>query len=202
MPRADERSFAYIALIVFFGVTGLGEAAMGTLVAPFVRDLLGGSATGYGVFLGVQAVGGLAGGAVLTAVAHRLPVRTLLGWGSVVLGAGDLLLFLSTLVLPAPLGVAVVLIGLVGLPAAAVSAGVATLFQRAVPDASRGAVFGTLTALQSAAMLVGTPLAGIGAQALGIVPVIVVQAGAYLAAGATALALLRRGRASPEAVVA
>lgn len=177
-------------LMAYVVITGIGEAAMSTLMAPFVHDVLDGSARVYGTVLSAQAAGGLIGGAITTVAGHRLPPRLLLGGGALVFGLVDLTLFLYPLADPAPWP-AVVLIAVAGLPAALAVAGLMTVFQTATGDQYRGRVFGTLVALDSAAMMAATAASGILAGRLGIVPVIAVQGVALCTAGLLVLILLR-----------
>jgi predicted MFS family arabinose efflux permease len=176
-------------LLVFVLITGVGEAVMSALMAPFVRDVLHGGATAYGNIMAVQAVGGLAGGLVVTLVAHRIPPRVLLGGGALAFGLLDLLLFLYPLVFEA-LWPALVIMVLVGLPGAANLAGLMTIFQTATEDRHRGRVFGAITAVHASAMLIGIGLAGTAGGGAGIVPIIAIQGFGYCAAGAFALVAL------------
>jgi hypothetical protein len=75
-------------------VTSIGEGIMLTLMAPFVIRVLHGDASAYGTILSLQAVGGIAGGVLVAAYGHRLSLSTLVGAGSVLFGALDLMLFL------------------------------------------------------------------------------------------------------------
>ena len=93
-----RRSRALLVVVVFFALSGLGEAIMGTLFAPFVHDVLRGSARTYGTIVGVQAVGGIAGGVLVTAFGHRAAPRTLVARGALAFGVLDLVLFLDPLV--------------------------------------------------------------------------------------------------------
>lgn len=188
---AIRGSRALLVVVFFYAVSGVGEAVMGTLFAPFVSDVLHATAQTYGTILSVQAVGGILGGLLLTALGHRLTPRALFGWGAVMFGLLDLALFLYPLLTDA-VWPALVLIGLVGVPGAALFAGALTVFQTATDDTNRGRVFGTLTTLQNAAMLLATPIAGILAGHLGIVAVISIQGVGYVVAGLVALVGLRR----------
>ncbi|MDH2445414.1 MFS transporter [Amnibacterium sp. CER49] len=191
---AVRRDRALVAVLTFFLLSGVGEGVMGTLFAPFVRDVLGGSAAVYGAILAAQAIGGIAAGLLVSAFGHRFAARSLFGWGAILFGLLDLALFLSPLASHATWP-AIVLIALVGLPGAAMSAGVLTVFQLGTTDGNRGRVFGVLLTAQSAAMLAGTAGAGILALPLGVLPVVVVQAVVYTAGGLVALVLLRPARA-------
>lgn len=146
-------------LLMFGFLTAIGEGVMGTLFAPFVRDLLHGGARAYGLVTGIQAVGGIAGGLVVAAVGERFRPARLLALCSVLFGLVDLLIFLSPLVSSGVLP-AVVLMAVVGIPGAGVSAAFTTLLQSGTHDDYRGRVFGTLLGLQSAGVLGGSLVAG------------------------------------------
>lgn len=190
-----RRSRALGVLVFFFTLSGIGEAVMGTLFAPFVDDVLGGTARAYGFILATQAIGGIVGGILVTAVGHRFTPRALFGWGAVVFGALDLALFLYPLVFGGVWPAAVV-ITLVGLPGAALNAGMLTVFQLATTDQVRGRVFGALTTAHNAAMLAATLVAGALADHLGIIAVITAQGALYVLAGVVVLGVLRPTAAS------
>lgn len=178
-------------ILAFSAILGLGEAAMSTLMAPFVADVLHGDARAYGLILSAQAIGGIAGGALTTWYGHRFDPRALLGWGTVAFGVIDLAMFLYPLVhrvlWPAP-----VLMVIVGLPSALLIAGLLTLFQTATDDAHRGRVFGAIVAVDAASMLAGTIAAGALAERIGIVPVIAAQGVGPILAGLLVLVALPR----------
>ncbi|MFI5936392.1 hypothetical protein [Actinoplanes sp. NPDC051494] len=64
-------------VIAFSLITGIGEAAIGTLAAPFVRDVLGGDGRAYGLAMASQSIGGLAGGLIVTLIGHRFDPRAM-----------------------------------------------------------------------------------------------------------------------------
>ncbi|GHJ43449.1 MFS transporter [Catellatospora sp. TT07R-123] len=182
-------SRALRVFLAFTVITGIGEAIMGTLMAPFVRDVLGGDARAFGVIMAAQAVGGIVGGLTAALIAHRFSPRRMFGWGAVLFGALDLVLFLYPLAAdvlwPAP-----VLIAIVGLPVAFLTTGGMTVFQNATSDDHRGRVFGATAAVRSAAMLLGTIAAGTLGERLGILPVIATQGAGYCLAGLVVLLAL------------
>ncbi len=182
-------------LMVFGALTAVGEGVMGTLFAPFVRDLLHGGPQGYGLVAGIQAVGGLAGGLVVASLGDRFRPAPLLASAAVVFGLIDLAIFLYPLVWVS-LVPAVLLMTVVGVPGAAVQASYTTLFQRGTDDAFRGRVFGTLLGLEAGGVLVGSLLAGwlggLGNRAL--VVTISWQGAGYVLMGAAVAATLVRGR--------
>jgi MFS family permease len=146
-------------LLVFEAGTAVGEGVMGTLFAPFVRDVLHGGPQGYGFVSGIQAVGGVLGGLAVAAYASRIEPVRLLAMASVVFGLIDLAIFLYPLAYVS-VWPALVLMAVVGVPGAAVVASFTTLLQRGTTDAYRGRVFGTLLGLQSVGVLAGSLLAG------------------------------------------
>ncbi|SDH45521.1 Na+/melibiose symporter [Nonomuraea jiangxiensis] len=185
------------SLVVYMVITGLGEGIFATLAAPFVADVLGGGADAYGVFVSAQAVGGLVGGLVVAVALGRAGPRALLGWGTVVFGVLDLALFAYPLVAPA-LWPALVLIALAGVPAAAATAGFATLAQTVTADDRRGGVIGLLGSAQAATSLGGMALAGVLGGPVGIVAMLCLHGGGLVVAGLLVLALGRsRSRTFP-----
>ncbi len=201
-----------VVVLVFLAATGVGEAIMGTLFAPFVHDLLAADAGVFGLVVSAQAVGGIVGGVVVSLVGHRFRSRTLFGWGAVGFGLLDLVLFLYPVVVARfadttpPAWPAMVIIAAVGLPGAALVAGFMTTLQDHTSDRVRGRVFGTVMAAQNATMLGATLLAGLAADAVGIVPLLSAQGLLYALGGVVVLVALRGGRvgagrvAEPETV--
>ncbi|MGI8577321.1 MAG: MFS transporter [Nocardioidaceae bacterium] len=180
------------ALLLFVFVTSTGEGIMGTLFAPFVRQVLHGSSTAYGVIVSVQAIGGIVGGLVAASLGSKASAVHLFGWGSVCFGAIDLAMFLYPLwwATAWPAGVCMVV---VGVPGALTVAGLMTLFQRNTADPHRGRVFGAIGGVEGVAVVVGTVSAGLLGQAVGIIPVLAFQGGGYVVAGLAMLVLLRAG---------
>jgi predicted MFS family arabinose efflux permease len=185
------RSSRVLVLIVVFGIlTSAGEGIMGTLFAPFVNDVLDGSGRLYGVIMASQAVGGLFGGLLAATVGSRLSPVHLLGAGAVAFGALDLAIFLYPLVYdaawPAVLGMV-----LVGLPGALTMAGYVTLFQRVTHDTARGRAFSLIMLFKTVALVIGTGIAGLLGERVGIVPVLAYQGVGYMLAGTMILVALR-----------
>jgi Na+/melibiose symporter-like transporter len=175
---------------LFIMVTCVGEGIMSTLFAPFVRTVLHASSSTYGVIGSVQAIGGIAGGLLAAAYGDRLPVTRMMGLSALAFGAIDLALFLY------PLGYvaawpAIVLMIIVGLPGAFVTAAAMTLLQRNTTETHRGRVFGALGAAEGAALVAGALAAGFLGQMLGIIPVLAAQGSGYVLAGALVLFTLR-----------
>lgn len=177
-------------ILVFSLLTSIGEGIMGTLFAPFVRDVLHGSGQAYGLLVSIQAVGGIVGGLIAAAIGQRIPAIVLFGCGAVVFGVIDLTMFLYPLAYVAVWPAAVCML-LVGLPGALTVAGFTTLMQRHTDDAYRGRVFSSLGVVRAVAALSGTVGAGFLGESVGIVPVIAYQGAGYVIAGGVVMLALR-----------
>ena len=176
-------------LLLALLITSTGEGIMGTLFAPYVRQVLHGSGQVYGVITGVQAVGGVLGGFLVAALAGRWSPVTMVWAGSVVFGLVDLAIFLYPLVWVAPWPAAVGMV-LVGLPGAVMTAGMITLYQRHTVDDRRGRVFSLVALAQAVSVVVGATVAGFLGGSVGIMPVLAFQGLGYVAAGLLVLARL------------
>ncbi|MBZ9750812.1 MFS transporter [Deinococcus sp. HMF7604] len=183
-------------LVGLAGLSALGEGVFGPLIAPFVAEVMHGDARTYGWLLSVQAVGGLVGGALVARFAAHLRPEALLVAGSLGLGLGDLAVFCLPLLTP-QVWPPLLVMALVGLPAAATGAGWTTLVQRLTPDAALGRVFGLAGHLMAAGVLLGTGLASLARGPQGILAVICLQGVIQVLVGLAALRLLgRTGRAA------
>ncbi len=159
-----------------FAVLGVGEGVFGTLIAPWVHDVLHQGGGAFGLILSVQAIGGIVGGLTTAAIGHRFAATALLGWGLVAFGAIDFALFAYALVRPV-LWPAFVLMILVGTPVAVAHAGAMTLLQRHTVDASRGRAIASIFAVMSLGMVIGVGLAATTPRWFGIVPVLALAQG-------------------------
>jgi Na+/melibiose symporter-like transporter len=184
-------------ILIFSLVTTVGEGIMGTLFAPFVRDVLHGSGQDYGLIVSVQAVGGIVGGVVAASLGQRVSPVTMFGAGAIVFGLVDLVMFLYPLVF-VEIWPAVVCMVVVGVPGAVTIVGLTTLLQRHTTDAYRGRVFGALGVVEGAAVVAGTLSAGFLGESVGIVPVLAMQGVGYVVAGAVVLATLARATSDEE----
>jgi MFS family permease len=183
------RKRTLLVLFSVFALSGLGEGVMGTMFVIWVKQVIHGTALQLGWFMSAQAVGGIIGGLVIGAVGSRVTPSRLAWIGAMCFALLDMALFSYPLVAP---GVwpGLVLIGLVGLPAAAIGSSFMTLLQVASPAAFRGRVFGALGTTRALSTLVGTLTAGlIGGIAGPILMLNVFQCGAYFTAGIVLLVL-------------
>jgi MFS family permease len=186
-------------LFILNALPAIGESVMYVLFVPFVTEILRGDSVHVGGLMSAQAVGGLIGGLIISWVAPRVKTYRLLGIGALMLGLLDLVLFnYPTFFSGIALAYAVFVVA--GPVAVAITAGHDTLVQTHVADAYRGRVFGTFSLTWSVFSLVGIPVAGFAGDRLGIVPVINIQAYAYMLVGVICLIVLRE-KASRRATV-
>ncbi len=185
------------ALLVFMVVTSIGEGLTITLFVPWVEVALHSDAAGYGALLSAQAIGGLAGALVIGRLGSRIdPLRLLIG-GGLLFGVIDLGLFTYPVLYP-HIGPALVVITIVGVPGAAMGAGLVTLQQSLSTDSHRGRVVGALSAMASVGTLVGAILAGVAGEVVPVVALLVIQGSGYVV-GASAVLLLTRRSVSEDA---
>ena len=186
-------------LVLFTVITATGEGVMGTLFAPYVRDVLEGSSTQYGLISGIQAVGGVLGGLAVVSVAHHWAPGRMLWGGALVFGLVDLAIFTYPVVLvsiwPALLSMA-----LVGVPGAVAQTGLRTLLQRSTVDAERGRVFSLQNLAMSVMLMVGAAAAGFLGEAVGIMPILALQGVVYVLAALMVLAAFSRMDAAPDVI--
>ncbi len=182
--RLLSLSFAVAALV------GLGEGTISTLMAPFVKVMLGGGGLELGLIMSAQAVGGITGGLLLTGFADRVPSVKLLGWGALLSGTLCLPLLNYPLVYPA-LWPSLVLVAVAGLPFAMFGTAQMTLLQTEAEPQVRGRVFSAYFAVFGLAQLVGMLGAGLLGDTVGVM-LINTQTVMYLLAGVIVLTVTAR----------
>jgi MFS family permease len=181
------------AVLVFFAITRVGEGLTATLFVPWTTDVLGSDSAGYGALLSTQAIGGLAGAVVIGRMGSRIDPLRLLIFGALAFGLIDLVLFTYPVLFPF-IGPALVGMVIVGVPGAAMMAGISTLEQTQAADSHRGRVIGAMGAVAGLGSLVGAVAAGFLGEVLPIVLLLVVQGSGYVIGGLTVLWLVRRHR--------
>jgi len=175
-------------LLAVMALTSLGEGTFSVLLAPFVSEAFAGGAPQLGWVLSAQAVGGIVGGVLIGWLGSRAAPVYLLGIGSLFIGLIDLAIFNYPALVPS-IAPALVLMAVVGVPAAGFGAGYTTLLQTNVADAFLGRVFGTVNTVSALTMLVGMVAAGVLGDLVGVIPVINTQGVVYVLAGLMVLLL-------------
>jgi MFS family permease len=180
--------------VLFIGaLSQLSQGIFVVLFVVFVLDRLGGSPGDVGLIRGVQAIGGIAGGILVGAIARRTSARGLIGWGFIAVG----LLSLTTWNLPAlttALGFYLGLFVAAGIPGVATSTGLITTVQALTPASHLGRVFAAFETAAGALAAVGVLAAGALADRFGVVAILDVQALIYVTCGVLALVALRPAR--------
>jgi MFS family permease len=186
------------AVLVFFAITRVGEGLTATLFVPWTTDVLGSDSAGYGALLSTQAIGGLAGAVVIGRMGSRIDPLRLLIAGALAFGLIDLVLFTYPVLFPF-IGPALVGMVIVGVPGAAMMAGISTLEQTQAADSHRGRVIGAMGAVAGLGSLFGATVAGFLGEVLPIVALLVVQGSGYVVGGLAVYLLTRRHRSRAAA---
>lgn len=185
------------ALLVFFVITRIGEGLTMTLFVPWTTDALHSDAAGYGWLLSTQAIGGLAGAMVIGWLGTRVnPMQLLIG-GALAFGLIDLVLFTYPVLYPF-IGPALIGMVIVGVPGAAMMAGIATLQQTQGPDSHRGRVIGAIGAVGALGSLFGALGAGLLGEVVPVIPLLVVQGSGYVIASLVVASMTRGRRFAPS----
>ncbi len=170
------------ALLAFFVITRIGEGLTMTLFVPWAVDAVHGGEMGYGLLLATQAIGGLAGAVVIGRMGSRINPLRMMIWSAISFGLIDLVLFGYPVIFPF-IGPALVMMVIVGVPGAAMGAGIVTLEQSMTSDSHRGRVIGALGAVGAAGSLVGALGAGILGESLPVIGLLLVQGSGYVIGG-------------------
>lgn len=171
------------------GLVGFGEGFVSTLMAPWMRVTLRGGGLELGQLMSVQAVGGIAAGALLAGFARRVSAVRLLGWGGLASGLLLLAIFNAPLVYPA-LWPVLALTAVAGLAFTAWGTAQLLLVQTGTEPDTRGRVFSLYFALFGGLQFLGMAVSGVLGDRLGVL-VINVDAAAYLLAGALVFSSVR-----------
>jgi MFS family permease len=177
--------------LVVDGLAAIAQGIFMVLFVLFVAGELGGDGAEVGVLRGVQAIGGLAGGALVVGLARRLEPGRLLGTSLLVFGLISLAIWngpaLTTAGWPY-----LVLFMAAGIPGIGFLTGLTALVQERSPDAYLGRALATFLGSFNGLMALGMLLAGLLGDAVGVVPVLNGQGVLYLLTGLLALATLGR----------
>lgn len=180
--RLVRRDRGIGVLFLVLGLMTFGGTMFDPLTAAWVREVLGEGVDVYALLMTAHAVSGVVGAVVVGMLGARVPPHLLTAWASMLAGVLLLVRFNVPVV-----WVAVVLSLLQGALAVASGVGVEALAQERVPEAYRGRVFGSLQATVWALSLAGAVVAGVGAEVLGLLPVLDLAAGLTVLSGVVLL---------------
>ena len=198
--RLVGRDRVLMAIFVALGLGFVGEGTFEVGFSPLVIDALAIGATGAGILMSAQAVGGIIAGGLVAMASSRLSPRLLFGVGLIGLGVCDFGMTnagsLATPGTPALVAASAFML-LAGFPVVALNAAHYTIVQVRVADAFRGRVFGALGAVGSLATLVGLAIGGVAIDAVGVVPVLSAGAAMWIVGGVFALVRIPPGTGEP-----
>jgi len=183
------------------GIGAASQVAQGIFVVlyvVFVLQVLGADGGAVGLIRGLQAIGGIAAGLVIGAIASRLGTRNLVGWGFVLFGVLSFAIW-NAVIFTTSVPVYATLFALVGFPAVAVMVGLTTAIQTLSPPSHLGRVYAAYDTSSTALQAVGVLAAGALADRIGVAPILDVQSLIYVTCGLVALWLLREPRGSRAA---
>jgi MFS family permease len=166
------------AIVILVVITNTIDAAGLTVLKPVYAAQLGDDGAVLGAMLACFAGGALTGAALFGAIGHRLPRRPLFVIAFVLAGGSPYL----TLALGAPLPLVLAVLALSGFAAGPLNPLIDTALFGLVPSAMRARVFGAISTGVAAGMPLGSLLAGIGVQAVGLTATLFVAAGGYAVA--------------------
>jgi MFS family permease len=172
-------------------VAAIAQGLFVVLFVFFVTDGIGGDDADVGLLRGVQAIGAIGAGAVLAVAASRFPVARVAVVGVASFAVLTIVVWNLSWVTHA-LWPYVLLFVLVGAPGVLMGAGTTSLLQLLTPAHGRAAAFSALGLVTAAGQAVGMLGAGLLQGPVGTMPLLEVQAGAYVVAAVLAAILLPR----------
>ena len=172
------------AVFVASGIAVLGEGIFTVLLIPFV-GLLHADAVVLGWLLTIRGLGGLVGGLIVGLSSRLVPPNRLFPLSLSMIGLLALIMYNASSLLWA-----LVILGLIGVPAMGAQVSSQTIFQGQVSDPLRGRVFGAFGTTVALLMLAGQSLASALGDPAGIVATLSLGSGLYLLAGFTAVVMM------------
>lgn len=166
------------AIVVMVVVTNAIDTAGLTVLKPLYAQRLGHDGAELGIMVACFAGGALLGAVLYGIVGDRVPRRAL--YVTLFLLAGPPAYLMLALAPPFP--VVVVVLALCGLAAGPLNPLIDSALYGIIPPTIRARVLGAITAGVTAAMPLGSLLAGIGVDALGLTGALLVAAAVYLTA--------------------
>jgi MFS family permease len=162
------------AIVIAIMLTNLLDA-FSVVVLPVFAKTLYGTALSLGLMLGIHGGGSVIGALAYAAIGHRLPRREVFVWAFIVAALG-----MFPLALFPPLAVVLVAKGIVGLASGPLNPILGAVQYERIPANLRGRVLGTVTAGVNVGTPVGVLLSGLLIDQVGLRPVLIGTATAYL----------------------
>ena len=178
-----QRWIAAVFLVMM--LVFLGNSMVAVCIAPFVRHVLHGSAQIYAWTLTAQGIGGVLASVFIGSVTKRIPPDRMLAWSILSLGLLDLVIAVAQSI-PITLGIALI----AGVAVLFGVAGMNTLVQAKVPDSLRGRVSGAFLTASALMSLLGSIIASVWADRIGIRLMLGIGGLVFVVAGVTAFVVL------------
>jgi MFS family permease len=174
------------AIFIIIGFAMVGEGIIEVLIAPYVEHVLHGTPQVLGLLMSGQAVGGILGSLLIPRLSKFIRPGRLMGICG--LTFSTVIIVLATVpVVP----VILPLIAIAGAGAVGFFIPMITLLQTTVANEYQGRIFGALSAIQAIAMLLGMGAASGLGDRIGIVPLMLFDAGFNIVAALLTFALIR-----------
>jgi hypothetical protein len=180
--RIVRRDRLLAGVFVMGGIAMINEGVLVSLLVPFVKDVLGGSAAQLGWLMSAQAIGGVVGGLLIGRIGKLIsPLRLM-----AICGALDGILLLG-IINGGSIALALVLIAIAGVPVVGFFVSAQTLAQQQTEDRYRGRVFGAFGTVGAAMTLLGILISSLLSEHIGIVSMMSLGSALYIVAGIVAL---------------
>jgi predicted MFS family arabinose efflux permease len=174
------------AIFIIIGFAMVGEGIIEVLIAPYVERVLHSTPQVLGLLMSEQAVGGILGSLLIPRLSKIIPPGRLMGMCGLTFSL--VIIVLATIpVVP----VILPLIAIAGAGAVGFFIPMITLLQTNIANEYQGRIFGALSAIQAIAMLLGMGAASGLGDRIGIVPLMLFDAGFNIVAALLTFALIR-----------
>jgi MFS family permease len=174
------------AIFIIVGIAMVGEGIIEVLIAPYVERILHSTPLVLGWLMSAQAIGGILGSLAIPRLSKIISPGRLMGVCGLTFSIGIIVLAIFPVL---PVIVPVITIG--GAGAVGFFIPMLTLIQTNVVNEYQGRIFGALNAIQAIAMLIGMSMASVLGDRIGIVPMMVIDAGFNILAALLAFMLIR-----------
>jgi MFS family permease len=174
------------AVFIIIGFAMVGEGIIEVLIAPYVERILHGTPLELGWLMSAQAIGGILGALAIPRLSKIIRPGRLMG----ICGLTFSIVIVVLALLPV-LPVILPLIIFAGAGAVGFFIPMLTLLQTNVANEYQGRIFGALSAIQAIAMLTGMGMASGLGDGIGIVPMLLIDAGFNILAALLAFVLIR-----------
>lgn len=184
--RLVKREQLVSAIFIIIGVLMVGEGIIQVLFAPYTERVLHSAPLVLGSLLSAQAVGGILGSLAIPRLGKKITPGHLMGFCGLVFSS-----VIAVMALIPVVPVILPLIAIAGAGAVGFFIPMITLLQTTVANEFQGRIFGALGAIQAIALLVGMGAASGFSDRIGIVPMLLVDAGFSILASLLTFALVR-----------